>query len=419
MKNERGQWDKMRIKINKETGFMLFLCISPIIDVLTGYCKLSGYSVDNMSMLYKMLIFTFSIFTILLYATKNNIICICFVGILLYFSTLWHMYGVSEIGNVVDDLGQQMKLFFPIALCMAIQILLKKHVITKQNIYRIIDFFLVFIPLSIIVPKMLGIGYQTYKGVESGYKGFYYAGNEINILLVSLMLFSGYQLLYKKRTVHTYFVVFINITSNFLIGTKTSFISIIFFISLLLMFNQKKREIVRKILIIGIVLLFIIIFIYYNLQFFTEIWKRIMWEFRRVDGDYIDFITNSRIKSGSSSFVSAMNEKSILLNLLMGIGYAKPNDVIEMDFVDILLHHGVIILGIISIFYFKLIRSCQSKYIKIVIGFELLYAFFAGHLLISPMGSLSLVLIGIIGICEKDKSRVSMLQNKLLLQKLR
>lgn len=408
----------MRITINKAMAFILLLCISPIIDVLTGYFKLSGYSFDNMSMLYKMLIFILSIFTILCYATKNNIICICFVCTLLYFSTLWHMYGVSEIGNVVDDLGQQMKLFFPIVLCMATQILLKKHMITKQDIYRIIDFFLVFIPLSIIVPKILGIGYQTYKGVGSGYKGFYYGGNGINILLVSLMLFSGYQLLYRKRTVHIYFVVLINIASNFLVGTKTSFISIIFFVFLLLMFDQKKHEIVHKVLIIGIVLLFIIMFIYYNSQFFIEIWKRLMWEFKRVDGDYIDFITNSRIKNGSPFFVSAMNEKSILLNLLMGIGYAKSNDVIEMDFVDILLHHGVIILGIISIFYFKLIRSCQSKYIKIVIKFELLYAFFAGHLLISPMGSLSLVLISIIGICEKDKSRVWMQQNELLLQKL-
>lgn len=404
----------MRIKINKATIFILLLCVSPMIDVLTGFCKLSGYSFDNMSMLYKMLIFIFSIYIILRYATTNNMIYLCFIYIFLLFSTLWHMFGVWEIGKLVDDLGQQMKLFFPVVLFMAIQRLLKKKILTMKDIYRVIDFFLMFVPFSIIIPKILGVGFHTYKGVESGYKGFYYGGNGINILLVSLMLFSGYKLLFKKRTVYTYFLVFINIISNFLVGTKTSFISIIFYIFLLVMFNQNKHEKFQKILIIGIILLFITIFIYYNSQFFIDIGNRIIWEFKRVDGNYVDFITNSRIKKGVPYFTTAIKEKSTFINLLMGIGYTKYDEVVEMDFVDILLHYGMVILGIIVLFYFKCIKVCRSKYLKTIIGFELLYAFFAGHLLISPMGSLSLVLICIIGICEKDNNKLWMLQNKML-----
>ena len=75
------------------------------------------------------------------------------------------------------------------------------------------------------------------------------------------------------------------------------------------------------------------------------------------------------------------------------MGYTQFVEVVEMDFIDVFLHYGIFFVIGVFIFYFHRLKEMKSLFMKSVLFFELLYAFWAGHLLISPMGSMVLALV--------------------------
>lgn len=388
----------MKLYISKL--WCVLLSISPIIDMLTGFCKLTGVGIENLSLIYKMIVFFIGVY-ICVHRHYKRIVFGCALCMFISISCIWHMIGVNRFFLVVTDIGSYIKLIYFIIVYYVFKELNKtsKKVLLEQTE----NFYLYFVPLSIIIPKIFGIGFYTYKGIESGYKGFYFGGNGINILLVLLMLLSGYKLIKTKTLLH-FIILLGNIIANMLIGTKTSILSIICLILFFLLSERKFLTKTQKIILIVVFTLLILGFLIMNSEFFEAIFLRIKWEFRRVDGNYIDFITNSRIRQGMPFFIKKIKNRSFFLNILLGTGFAEYVDVLEMDYMDILLHNGIVMLIIISGFCLARFNKTRSTFIKYAEILAFGYAFFAGHLMYSPMGSvvLSFLLLEGEGYCEEN-----------------
>lgn len=383
---------KVRIKrkIRVPHIVTVILCISPLIDVFTGFCKLNGFVAgDFLSVIYKMIISVLCIIICINHSGEGEWKLYGIALLWICISILWHIKKTPSIHMLMAEVNQYVKLFFPIIIYIALEKMLEIHVIDKKHIFDIFNFYLLFIPFSIIIPKLLGIGYHTYAGMESGYKGFYYGGNGINILTISMMFISGELFLNHKKEGKYLLVMILNIITVILIGTKTSILSFIFFCCILFMFLAKEKR--SKITVFALAFILgvgVILFLAQNKQFMLGIYERLLWEYKRVDGKLVDFLTNSRIKQGIPYIQQVITKGSIFLNFILGIGYTEFQKVVEMDFLDIGLHYGFLVLiGIIE-FYFKCYKKCKSRYKRYVFIFEMCYACFAGHLLISPMGSM-------------------------------
>ena len=392
-----------KIRIYKPKLICLLLYISPFIDVFTGFCKLNGFSIDWCSVVFKTILFLVCFGTHIKYSNNKELFKLCLILCWVFISIVWHMNGLSDLSLIIEDISQYIKLFLPLVLFFSISNLKSRHLYNNKSVENVIIYYLFFYPLSIIIPKILGIGFHTYGRMESGYKGFYYGGNGINILQILLMLLSVYKLIYESKTLKNYVLVGLNVISTMLIGTKSSIITMGYLVLLVLFFNNEKRE--RKksgFWLVFLLILFLSLFLFYktNESFIENIIFRLQWEIKRVNGNYLDFITNSRIKNGFPYFIMAIQNDNWGLNILCGVGYTKFLDVVEMDLIDIILHFGFVILYVIAFFYFRRIKKISSMYMKAVVLFALVYAFWAGHLLITPMSSIVLVLI-----CTEDYSK--------------
>ncbi|HHX8453208.1 TPA: hypothetical protein ACVO0J_004865, partial [Vibrio diabolicus] len=98
-----------------------------------------------------------------------------------------------------------------------------------------------------IFSGLLGIGYSTYggghvsTGVGSGYKGFFYAGNEIGALLICFL-----PVIYRRYCIgNLRYFIFISVTliSAILLSTKTAILGTIIFISFTLISKYKFKTI--------------------------------------------------------------------------------------------------------------------------------------------------------------------------------
>ena len=80
------------------------------------------------------------------------------------------------------------------------------------------DFWSIAYPVLILVPGLMGIGISAYEG-EIGWKGFFYAVNEISFILSSLVAYMFWRLNFKSN-MYSLFVLAFNFLCVSLMGTK-------------------------------------------------------------------------------------------------------------------------------------------------------------------------------------------------------
>lgn len=392
---------------------IIILCLSPVVDMITGLLKYYMLPASTfLSVIYKAVICCICIY---LFVTKNNGRIKTNIYIKLYAlitfiicAIFFHSSKAFKLSAIVADISEYMKLALPLLLYYVLQNLIKKNYIGVKDVKKIMEFYMWFVPLSIIVPKFLGIGFYTYGLQESGYRGFYFGGNGINILEAQLMFYSGWNIVRGEKKAENYILLILNMIATAFIGTKTSIISVFLFAGILIMYPMMyRKKISRSIAVIFVLLIVAALFTLKNQYLIESVINRLDYEYRRVDGNLLDFLTNSRIKQMFPTVETLLGDGNIILNIIFGAGFCKYIKVVEMDFVDIFIHFGIVMFFIIAGFYFNCFKKCKSIYFKMVLLFALSYGCMAGHLLISPMGNMALSMIAVIGYHQNAEKRVS------------
>lgn len=383
------------MKVKYSRVLMWLLILSPIMDNINGYLLLSGKT-SSISIMFKIMIFLFCFFILLKNAAGVEIVNgFCLAGI---FVVQLMVFEILNKGGLVYNISKIPKLLMPMVLILSIYKLLEHDKSVIDGVDKVVRFYCWFFPASLLVTKFLDIGFKTYGNSDVGNKGFYYAGNEIGVIMIMILTLEIGK--YKSnRTKMNFINVILGIVSILFIGTKSSYVSMIILI-LAMLFTEKNRN--KKILNIVFVIPVLCGGLWYaihRLDAVIEIIKMIMWKYDFQSTGIINFLLSDRDRK----LLNAMKlgyDKNLFLKLFLGISSDKAenmlNILIEMDLLDLFLQFGLIVFSVIVFFYVKHLKKViKTHNIIYIIGVILVYgaSIVSGHLMFAPMVNIVLAIL--------------------------
>lgn len=345
---------------------------------------------------------------------KKQVIPILGVSFLLLLPLYFFFRHGSIKGLYMDEL-YAIKLLFPVLIIIALKAVIDNGKISKDVIFEIFKIYSVLVPLTLIVPLLLGVGFSSYE-LGGGYKGFYYSNNEINVVLICTFIYCVEKLFHEKNLKNLLLVI-LNLFALLVIGSKTSIIVfIVVLVTYLIKIMKKSPKKAARYFLITLLATLIMCIVFKD--FLIEMLGRMYYYylgFKNSGGSFLDFLT-----SGRSDRILPALEKNVInakygfFNLIFGIGrYSQIDDrdlasLMEMDFFDVLNWYGIIVALAIMIFYLS--RFWESIHDKKKFGFKLmfilitLFSLIAGHVWFSALAGSALALVCV---ALDDRSSVS------------
>lgn len=360
-----------------------------LIDCINGFFLANHIGIP-LSQIYKIIIL--GILFIGLAKLKGGISYICII--LLYLAVLITHLAINIIKPTIGiTLNHIMKFLTTILIYTFIVEYVK---VNPYNTYPLIKKILTINTIILVINILLGLlgfGYSAY--VEGlGYRGFFYAGNELSGLMTILFPYMLYQTgeRYSYKSLKYISSAILFLITAALLGTKTSLLMILLAIIVLPNLSIKLSKLHKLILPLSFVLIIISISIYYLLDY-LGLMERWVYFYDKGGIEALLF-------SGRTDFWA--EEKDIILNSgiwqkLLGLGGAQT---VEMDPFDSFLNYGYIGVVICYSFYLYLIIKSflyrKNKIARLVffINITLISASsIAGHIMFSGMASCFIALI--------------------------
>ena len=436
--------------MNNKRKLYLFLLLLPIIDVLTSITEKLNLNIPSLGIIIKSVFLGIMILYLIISSTSKYkkmslyYLMAIFLYMVLFFITKINYLNLSLF---VIELKYMIKiLFYPISLITMICYFDDKKLSKEELSSVLLKSFLIYL-LFIIIPFITKTGFNSYMDGSYGSSGWFYAANEMAIILIVLFPFS-YMLL-KKSIVF----VIIPIISALLIstlGTKVSMIGL-YVISLMLfiisLFYRKNKKFDKKLILGTFLVLISVIAIFNRSNTVDNISNSILIQERQNEIDKelynFDYDSNSLfykvvLKYGRAilsdrdlyfKYTFKTYDDNFNINtLLFGIGYSdvyKINNelatkLIEIDFFDILFHSGLMMSLIVFLpFLYFIVKLFKSKKFNInIVFYTLMIALIfsisclSGHTFGAPAVSiyLSLYMIfafGEIGLISLKKTKLS------------
>lgn len=447
--------------------FMFFIIIQPILDILTTF-SIRGLNLDITVGIIVRLIAMGIGGVFLLYNfnlnTKWKVIYLSVLAIILSAGLLnnilikdpfWAMAEVQSIGKDVYS------------VVMLLVYLLVFSIIRKyENLNQYFPFLIVsaamIINISMVIAIVTGTSLDTYRHMKFGYKGWFYAGNELGTILAIIFPVVVYYTINKVTTLKKVFwwlVTALTMFSLLVIGTKVGYGAVIIVLPIAsgavafeMIRNRKLTKVSALNFIIPIVLMGVVVVITpylsissnteshielverQNRELAAEREREVRDQYDPDEEDYYDEyeeeeteepaerdLLDELIFSGRTSFLRGYIRdfrQSPWSQRLLGLGYggnfSSSPKMIERDFHDIFFQYGIIgsflfmlpfiyYLGSIILFAVKNFFSMFSvKYMMLgsSVAIGLGVAFIAGHVFTAP--AVSIYLVTIIGFLYSD-----------------
>ncbi len=361
----------------------------------------------SVGQIYKGFIFILIFITILRTKLNNSLKLYLFIT-LMYFSSITLMHNIYSPSNLLNDAVFTFKIIFNITVFIYFYLFFKKN--KTLNSVRLIDKTInisyIFLILNFIFGA-LGYGFSTYYYGDLGIKGFYYAGNELALLLVvlnSYKIFNGY-----KKGISSYlFYSFLALGLALATAMKTAIGGTLLLILIIPMISRIKTykhfyklAFYVPILVGSIGLLITGVFKYLGGQFAVARWIYFIKEYGLMSG-----LLSSRDQTLLNVFNEFYYNFSISWSLFgKGLTNFLNGATIEIDFFDVffifgfiglLLVYGAWIYIIKRIFTesFKSIRqNLNYKYLFIINSLIFVASFTTGHVVYSTSTVLFLGMI--------------------------
>lgn len=380
----------MKTKVTISRLFMGLLVVMPLIDSINGILLRNSISLMNIGQIYRITVL-FCLFLMINRVERKQaeILLASFMVFLLVQLCVSTDYGVS---NVLVCL----KLFIPIFMMYVLKGLLNKEIITFERFSSVIERIALLTPLTIIIPYIGGIGYHTYDS-WAGYKGFYFATNEISFAISSCIMYLVLRLSDDIKAKYMVLLV-MNISVALLVGTKSSLaVAAASIFLLILSFLRKKGD--SKLKKIGTVTIIFVAVIGGIITFKDNLYAVYMrWIYGRQQypGTSMLFSLTSGRTSRIEGAWKAFHDGP-LFQILFGWGLAGANNgkpIIEMDYFDLFFAVGWIGFIIIMILYLLFLKHIKKNFWKVpLLGLTFILIFAGGHVLYAGLGGMMYALI--------------------------
>lgn len=457
----------------------IYFFILPFIDLITSLITRFTTNFISLGIIIKGITIIFITMYVLFFSKskyrKNSIIYFFLLGffLLIYFllkPDIW------QINYIIDEVKILFKyLYFPIMLCGLLNLfddfkidnnLIKKILLTNCIIYT----------LLLLIPYFTGTNFNAYN-YESlkGSKGWFYAANEVGsitvILLCSLTFFLDNE---KKWKVIFIFPILLSVS---LIGTKVSYLGMILVTILVLALYIYRNG--KKSIFLSIIAILLLVFSC-QFSFATYNFKGSGVKYNDLDkeqekkpnldsneeefeeeeklpdeisipnekepdaktiyelipnlkvANFVNKILNGRADLFLQNYFVYVDSgyKNILFGLSFtqrdSIGYRVNDYLIEIDFLDIIIHYGIVgfivyFLPLIMLFInfikkHKLFHAESLLYLTIIL-LTLSISSLAGHILAAPAVSIYIVLL-LIMVNNYLEDNVSLKKNEITIMAL-
>lgn len=326
-----------------------FLYGAPIIDNFLGAQMRSSGEDGVLGKIYRIIYIAVLLFGLLTTKVpKKTFFCLSFFLLWIFCLPLIYTLSDSNTSGLFVDYTQLMKLAYPVILYTTLAIFLRNGALRRKQIHNVIGYYIFFYPLSIIIPYVLGLGYQSYATYGAGYSGFYGAGNELSIVLVCMYILSLNLFLNEKKKIYLV-TTCLNAFSAILTGSKTGMIVLVVATIVLAVHEKAPTEVLRSVLIlaicVGIVLVFFGGYVSEILQSNLQMIKN---KSEQMDTSWVTFILSARNTKIIPNFKEAIiDSPEGLQNLIFGRGYYRQvtlsgkttytaeRGLIEMDWFDV------------------------------------------------------------------------------------
>ena len=360
-----------------------------IIDDLTGFFINAGKPLP-ISQTFKFGLLIILIFRLSTFK-RQFIILYSFLTYIAFISL--HLIFIDE--NVPITLLHLSKLLLTVIIYLYfvkyIQISSTQDFITKSNTILYISFLIIAINIGL---GLFGIGYHTYPDEGIGYKGFFFAGNEMGGLLVVIFPYILYRTFIKYGHIRYCIMCTICIALSILLGTKTVIlISLLSSICVGWLYGSAKF---RRNLIFSITIIVTVSLPYFiNLINSREVDILMRMSYSFDNGGLSSLIFSSRDEFWAKKSIEFFNSDAV--TQMFGLG---GNRSVEMDHLDSLLNYGYFGLTVIYGFFLYLLLHAlkhrhNNSYCPIIILTDILLisiSLIAGHIIFSSMAGMYIAL---------------------------
>lgn len=398
------------MELRKYDKLLLFLfTITPIIDIVNGIVlnnnSLSNIPIGQISRIIIILI----LFSILIkeryfLEDKKNAIILMLGAFILIMGVQFFQH--KQIIGMIQETIVISKFLLIVIIVEVVSFLNTKKLFSSYIIDKSFYYMSIIVPITLIIPYIFNVGTNVYSN-GGGYKGFYYANNDLSIVLIVLFIYCLHNAIFGEKRKKFIILTMLVLISNIMIGSKTNLliplpISIFY---LIFAIKNKKIAIDNKLLIKT--LIFIIIgFVICIFSFKEILYKTLERQIHFMkDLDFISFLLSNRNYYLNVALDELINSCNILSNIIFGSGfYFRQLEwgrglLIEMDFFDTFFSYGalgvLVIYGyILKVFYIGC-KKYSIKQLLYIIAFiaVFFFSFTAGHVLFSALSGTIFALI--------------------------
>lgn len=400
--------------------------IQPIIDILTSYMSLNGYSITIGMVIKIIMLGLFILYLLFIDKNKYNKYILLFISI----------FSIFNIINNIDIIKISLVTYFSYLIKYLYFIITTIYFIRWYKNGNKIDLIklrypLIIIEITFLLSIITNTAIPTYAtwSLKKGISGWYYSPNEFSSLLSLLFPISIYNAFHNPDGRRFDTVIFIVCGIILLsIGTKVGllgfYITMLVYIIYRFLFVKKykfNKSLVFVLLFIGTVTCFFNKLPgVYNTNINMDSYNI---DIKNIKKEDIDNIT----LSGRNNYVKLMLSKRDDLNIreiAFGKSFFRDKNVLlitEQDFYDIYFMYGIvgalIVIAIIIYVYKKVIKeifkdiSTISSILLLSSGLTFCIAFISGHTLMSPSINLYLSLI----LCETYFFKEKKYENNILI----
>lgn len=395
------------LKIHTVDSFIIFFMFALLpVDMINGIMLTNGINLPiTVGQLHKFLILLFIFFTFL-FKPVALLISLTFLGLFLIPSIL--QIGQAEPGFLLDDIIKISKYLLPLFCFLYFTSVMKRAeptIIAKT--FKLIAFSYIVLISNIFI-KYLGFGYPMYEFGDIGSKGFFYAGNEISVLLLILSSIIAFRLWKNKERKKYYLFLLLNVIAGLGISSKTAVLGIIIIFLLIPLKRPSLKTNIKKIgyfLLSFFVILPILLYVSWEYVKNSAVYGRIIYFWEKLD--FWTFLLSNRNNFFWDAWI-VYKEGYNFLEKIIGVGQTKYealnyDKIVEMDFADIFFAYGFIgLILFISIILFLMAQSLNfsnnEKYVYANFVFMMaiilaVISTMAGHVFSSSMAA---VFIGLL-----------------------
>lgn len=360
------------------------------IDSLTGYFLNNGNELP-ISQLFKFILIT--VLVIRLSHIKKFVFSLS--ALLIYIAV--YLLNLIFINEVIGISILLLSKFLTTILIYVYLCYFKDRygsVIYHFFINLVFKYGLLLIIINILL-GVLGYGFFTYESLQLGYKGFFYAGNELGPTVIPIF---GYYLFnaYKKHHLYTYIAwsVFL-VVLGICIGTKACIFSPVLLALLIpFIYSNKLGRIKQTICLMSMIVLCCVFLGTYLEDTGID-------QIEKIVTNYQENGIEDTISSGRNQYWKQVKNDILHsngLSFFLGLGGGRT---VEMDPMDIFFNFGLI--GVISIYLIIIIQMLNvyktisfhpwNKLVFMVDLILLCLSCIAGHVIFSSMAGLYIALI--------------------------